>query len=66
MNADTNPAMPAQLHEGDVLVYMQGRLLVVDHLVPEAFTVDLVELHEADAAGFRENIDPSQLHGPSD
>ena len=35
-------------HEGDVLVYMSGRLLVVDHLVPEAFTLDLVELHEAD------------------
>jgi hypothetical protein len=30
--------------DGDVLVYMSGRLLVVDHLVPEAFTIDLVEL----------------------
>ena len=34
--------------DGDVLVYMSGRLLVVDHLVPEAFTLDLVEMHEAD------------------
>jgi hypothetical protein len=43
-------ALPEGVREGDVLVYMSGRLLVVDHLVPEAFTVDLVELHEADVA----------------
>jgi hypothetical protein len=32
------------------LVYMSGRLLVVDHLVPEAFNIDLVELDIEDAA----------------
>ncbi len=36
--------LPVDVRDGDVLVYMQGRLLVVDHLVPEAFTIDLVEL----------------------
>jgi hypothetical protein len=42
--------LPVDVRDGDVLVYMQGRLLVVDHLVPEAFTIDLVELdHEAAA-----------------
>ena len=40
--------LPDDVRDGDVLVYMSGRLLVVDHLVPEAFTVDLVEVHEAD------------------
>jgi hypothetical protein len=41
-------ALPDDVRDGDVLVYMSGRLLVVDHLVPEAFTVDLVEVHESD------------------
>ena len=41
-------ALPDDVRDGDVLVYMSGRLLVVDHLVPEAFTVDLVEVDEAD------------------
>jgi hypothetical protein len=45
------PQVPEELADGDVLVYMSGRLLVVDHLVPESFTIDLVELQarEADA-----------------
>jgi hypothetical protein len=29
---------------------IRRRLLVVDHLVPEAFTIDLVELQAADVA----------------
>jgi len=43
-------AIPEDVRDGDVLVYMQGRLLVVDHLVPEAFTIDLVELDREQAA----------------
>ena len=42
--------IPEDVRDGDVLVYMQGRLLVVDHLVPEAFTIDLVELDREQAA----------------
>ncbi len=42
--------LPVDVRDGDVLVYMQGRLLVVDHLVPEAFTIDLVELDQEAAA----------------
>jgi len=34
--------------DGDVLVYMNGRLLVVDHLVPEAYAIDLVELEKVE------------------
>ena len=43
-------AIPEDVRDGDVLVYMSGRLLVVDHLVPEAFTIDLVELDREQAA----------------
>ncbi len=50
MNAEQHPVAPGELRNGDVLIYMSGRLLVVDHLVPEAFDVDLVELHADDAA----------------
>ena len=42
--------LPEGIRDGDVLVYMSGRLLVVDHLVPEAFTIDLVELQAEDDA----------------
>jgi hypothetical protein len=41
---------PDGVQDGDVLVYMRGRLLVVDHLVPEAYTLDLVALEAAEAA----------------
>ena len=41
---------PEGVRDGDVLVYMRGRLLVVDHLVPEAYTLDLVELEASEAA----------------
>ena len=47
---DETPEIPPDVRDGDVLVYMSGRLLVVDHLVPEAFTIDLVELQAEDAA----------------
>jgi hypothetical protein len=47
---DETPEIPDDVRDGDVLVYMSGRLLVVDHLVPEAFTIDLVELQAEDAA----------------
>jgi hypothetical protein len=49
MDEQERTALPDDVRDGDVLVYMSGRLLVVDHLVPEAFTVDLVEVAEADA-----------------
>ena len=39
-----NPKVPDDVRDGDVLVYMSGRLLVVDHLVPEAYAIDLREL----------------------
>jgi hypothetical protein len=44
MDADHGRILPEGVREGDVLIYMSGRLLVVDHLVPEAYTIDLVEL----------------------
>ena len=51
-DVDGQPSLilPDVVRDGDVLVYMSGRLLVVDHLVPEAFTIDLVELDVAGAA----------------
>jgi hypothetical protein len=48
MDGESSAAVPNDLRDGDVLVYMSGRLLVVDHLVPEAYAIDLVELHERD------------------
>ena len=48
MDQESSAAVPEDLRDGDVLVYMSGRLLVVDHLVPEAYAIDLVELHERD------------------
>jgi hypothetical protein len=42
--------VPEDVRDGDVLVYMSGRLLVVDHLVPEAWTIDLVELDAEEAS----------------
>ena len=45
---------PEGVRDGDVLVYMRGRLLIVDHLVPEAYTLDLVELEAAEAAERRD------------
>ena len=50
MGDQRDTVLPDGVRDGDVLVYMSGRLLVVDHLVPEAFTIDLVELHERDIA----------------
>ena len=34
MDADHGRILPEDVREGDVLIYMSGRLLVVDHLVP--------------------------------
>lgn len=50
MDDERKTELPDDVREGDVLVYMSGRLLVVDHLVPEAFTIDLVELHGTELA----------------
>jgi len=50
VDAEPNPDVPDGLLDGDVLVYMSGRLLVVDHLVSEAFCIDLVELGADEAA----------------
>jgi hypothetical protein len=58
MDVEAKPELPAEMQEGDVLVYMSGRLLVVDHLVPEALTIDLVELQAADATDARRAITP--------
>jgi hypothetical protein len=44
MPNDAEHPIPDDVRDGDVLVYMNGRLLVVDHLVPEAYAIDLVEL----------------------
>ncbi len=52
MDDETSCVLPEEIREGDVLVYMGGRLLIVDHLVPEAFVIDLVELQD-DAAASR-------------
>jgi hypothetical protein len=49
-DAEATTELPDGVRDGDVLVYMSGRLLVVDHLVPEAYTIDLVELQAEDAA----------------
>jgi hypothetical protein len=38
------PVAPDEAIEGDVMVLMGGRLYVVDHLVPEALTIDLTAL----------------------
>jgi hypothetical protein len=47
MEVEADDDARESLRDGDVLVYMSGRLLVVDHLVPEAFTIDLVEHSES-------------------
>ena len=49
-DVEASTELPDGVRDGDVLVYMSGRLLVVDHLVPEAYTIDLVELQAEDAA----------------
>ncbi len=49
MDGEARPALPDGAREGDVLVLMGGQLFVVDHLVPEALTIDLVALAEAEA-----------------
>ena len=49
-DVEATTELPDGVRDGDVLVYMSGRLLVVDHLVPEAYTIDLVELQAEDAA----------------
>jgi hypothetical protein len=48
MEVEADDDARESLRDGDVLVYMSGRLLVVDHLVPEAFTIDLIELHNCE------------------
>jgi hypothetical protein len=50
MDHELNPVLPEGLREGDVLIYMGGQLLIVDHLIPEAFTIDLVALNQAEEA----------------
>jgi hypothetical protein len=50
MEVEADDDARESLRDGDVLVYMSGRLLVVDHLVPEAFTIDLVELSESSSS----------------
>jgi hypothetical protein len=45
------PTIPEDAIEGDVMVLMGGRLYVVDHLVPEAHTIDLTALQDDGARG---------------
>jgi hypothetical protein len=60
MTEHENPAIPDDVRDGDVLVYMSGRLLVVDHLVPEAYAIDLCELEaEPEATARREDQEPT-------
>ena len=49
MAPNAQDPIPDEVREGDVLVYMNGRLLIVDHLVPEAFAIDLVEMEKGAA-----------------
>jgi hypothetical protein len=49
MASEPEHPIPDDVRDGDVLVYMNGRLLVVDHLVPEAYVIDLVELEKGTA-----------------
>jgi hypothetical protein len=44
VDAELRRVLPEGVREGDVLIYMSGRLVVVDHLVPEAYTINLLEL----------------------
>jgi hypothetical protein len=44
VDAEPGRMLPEGVREGDVLIYMGGRLVVVDHLVPEAYTINLLEL----------------------
>ena len=46
---EERPVVPDDARDGDVLVLKDGVLYVVDHLVPEAFTIDLVALQAEDA-----------------
>ncbi len=39
--AEHMPDVPSGLRDGDVLVYMSGRLHLVDHRVPQTLDVDL-------------------------
>jgi hypothetical protein len=48
MDDDTSLVLPEGVRDGDVLVYIGGQLLIVDHLVPEAFTIDLTASDDAD------------------
>jgi hypothetical protein len=54
MTEHVNPAIPDDVRDGDVLVYMSGRLLIVDHLVPEAYSIDLRELESQSEATARQ------------
>jgi hypothetical protein len=53
MNEDWQPVVPDGARDGDVLILQGGVLYVVDHLVPEAFTIDLVALQAEDASTTR-------------
>jgi hypothetical protein len=53
MDDGARPTLPDGARDGDVLVLMGGQLFVVDHLVPEALTIDLVALAEAEADAHR-------------
>jgi hypothetical protein len=46
MTPDAQDHIPDEVRDDDVVVYMNGRLLIVDHLVPEAFAIDLVEMEK--------------------
>jgi hypothetical protein len=50
IHAELRGVLPDGVRDGDILIYMSGRLLVVDHLAPEAYTMNLTELEAADAA----------------
>jgi hypothetical protein len=44
MDEALEPTVPEEAIDGDVMVLMGGRLYVVDHVVPEALTIDLTAL----------------------
>jgi hypothetical protein len=51
MSEEWRPVVPDGARDGDVLVLQGGILYVVDHLIPEAVTIDLVALQAEDDSG---------------
>jgi hypothetical protein len=53
MNDERRPVAPDGARDGDVLILQGGVLYVVDHLVPESFTIDLVAMQADESSSAR-------------